>query len=108
MRTPLVWSSATSRSTPRSARSIARLEKVLAEAKDGYGLHELSQLSTVLMATIVENGLRASVSLGRRPRETHELSRSGEPWHRIERLQHIVGWMDQWLQGKKNVSYATP
>jgi dipeptidyl aminopeptidase/acylaminoacyl peptidase len=33
------------------------------------------------------------------PRETHELSRSGEPWHRVERLQHIVGWMDQWLQG---------
>jgi dipeptidyl aminopeptidase/acylaminoacyl peptidase len=41
------------------------------------------------------------------PRETHELSRSGEPWHRVERLQHIVGWMDQWLLGKKNVAYAT-
>src|SRR3954454_2126870 len=41
------------------------------------------------------------------PRETHELSRSGEPWHRVERLEHIVGWMDQWLQGKKNVAYAT-
>ncbi len=41
------------------------------------------------------------------PRETHELSRSGEPWHRIERLQHIVGWMDQWLQGKKNAAYTT-
>jgi dipeptidyl aminopeptidase/acylaminoacyl peptidase len=41
------------------------------------------------------------------PRETHELSRSGEPWHRVERLQHIVGWMDQWLMGKKNPSYAT-
>jgi dipeptidyl aminopeptidase/acylaminoacyl peptidase len=41
------------------------------------------------------------------PRETHELSRSGEPWHRVERLQHIVGWMDQWLQGKKNIAYAT-
>jgi dipeptidyl aminopeptidase/acylaminoacyl peptidase len=41
------------------------------------------------------------------PRDTHELSRSGEPWHRIERLQHIVGWMDQWLQGKKNPSYVT-
>ena len=41
------------------------------------------------------------------PRETHELSRSGEPWHRIERLQHIVGWMDQWLMGRKNAAYAT-
>jgi dipeptidyl aminopeptidase/acylaminoacyl peptidase len=42
------------------------------------------------------------------PRETHELSRSGEPWHRIERLQHIVGWMDQWLQGKKTAAYTNP
>jgi len=35
------------------------------------------------------------------PRENHELSRSGEPWHRVERLQQIVGWMDEWLMGKK-------
>jgi dipeptidyl aminopeptidase/acylaminoacyl peptidase len=42
------------------------------------------------------------------PRETHELSRSGEPWHRIERLEHIVGWMDQWLQGKKTAAYTNP
>ena len=41
------------------------------------------------------------------PRENHELSRSGEPWHRVERLQHIVGWMDEWLMGKKNAAYAT-
>ena len=39
------------------------------------------------------------------PRETHELSRSGEPWHRVERLQHIVGWMDKWLQGKVTSTY---
>ena len=31
------------------------------------------------------------------PRETHELSRSGEPWHRVERLDHIVGWFDKWI-----------
>jgi dipeptidyl aminopeptidase/acylaminoacyl peptidase len=41
------------------------------------------------------------------PRETHELSRSGEPWHRVERLRHIVGWMDQWLMGKKSGAYST-
>src|SRR5207253_4661691 len=41
------------------------------------------------------------------PRENHELSRSGEPWHRVERLRHIVGWMDQWLQGKKSETYTT-
>ena len=39
------------------------------------------------------------------PRETHELSRSGEPMHRVERLQHIVGWMDKWLQGKPSATY---
>jgi dipeptidyl aminopeptidase/acylaminoacyl peptidase len=39
------------------------------------------------------------------PRETHELSRSGEPMHRVERLQHIVGWMDKWLQGKPVPTY---
>jgi dipeptidyl aminopeptidase/acylaminoacyl peptidase len=33
------------------------------------------------------------------PRETHELSRSGEPWHRIERLEYIVGWFDKWTMG---------
>ena len=33
------------------------------------------------------------------PRETHELSRSGEPWHRVERLDHIVGWFDKWMMG---------
>ena len=33
------------------------------------------------------------------PRETHELSRSGEPWHRVERLDYIVGWFDKWLMG---------
>jgi dipeptidyl aminopeptidase/acylaminoacyl peptidase len=31
------------------------------------------------------------------PRENHELSRGGEPWHRVERLRHIVSWMDRWL-----------
>jgi dipeptidyl aminopeptidase/acylaminoacyl peptidase len=33
------------------------------------------------------------------PNESHELSRSGQPWHRVERLQHIVGWFDHWLMG---------
>ena len=33
------------------------------------------------------------------PAETHELSRSGKPSHRIERLRHIAGWFDRWLMG---------
>jgi dipeptidyl aminopeptidase/acylaminoacyl peptidase len=39
------------------------------------------------------------------PRETHELSRSGEPWHRIERLDHIVGWFDKWVMGVAHPEY---
>lgn len=39
------------------------------------------------------------------PNETHELSRSGQPWHRIERLEHIVGWFDHWLMGMKKPEY---
>lgn len=34
------------------------------------------------------------------PNESHELSRSGAPWHRIERLQHILNWFDKYLQDK--------
>jgi dipeptidyl aminopeptidase/acylaminoacyl peptidase len=34
------------------------------------------------------------------PGETHELSRSGRPSHRIERLRYIVGWFDKYLEGR--------
>jgi dipeptidyl aminopeptidase/acylaminoacyl peptidase len=39
------------------------------------------------------------------PRESHELSRSGEPWHRVERLENIVGWFDKFLMGKCEPQY---
>ncbi len=39
------------------------------------------------------------------PNESHELSRSGQPWHRVERLQHIVGWFDHWLMGAPKPEY---
>jgi dipeptidyl aminopeptidase/acylaminoacyl peptidase len=39
------------------------------------------------------------------PNETHELSRSGGPWHRVERLQHILGWFDRWLMGIAKPEY---
>ena len=39
------------------------------------------------------------------PRETHELSRSGEPWHRVERLDHIVGWFDKWIMDINHPEY---
>jgi dipeptidyl aminopeptidase/acylaminoacyl peptidase len=39
------------------------------------------------------------------PNESHELSRSGQPWHRVERLQHIVGWFDRWLMDVPKPEY---
>jgi dipeptidyl aminopeptidase/acylaminoacyl peptidase len=39
------------------------------------------------------------------PGESHELSRSGQPWHRVERLEHIVGWFDHWLKGVPKPEY---
>jgi dipeptidyl aminopeptidase/acylaminoacyl peptidase len=51
--------------------------------------------------------LKVPTVMVRFPAETHELSRSGKPKHRVERLQHIIGWMDKWLLGKANPSYTT-
>ena len=42
------------------------------------------------------------------PGESHELSRSGKPWHRVERLQHIVNWFDKYLMGKPMPQYDLP
>ena len=39
------------------------------------------------------------------PRENHDLSRAGEPWHRIERRDHIAGWFDKWLLGIAKPEY---
>ena len=39
------------------------------------------------------------------PNESHELSRSGQPWHRVERLENIVGWFDHWLMGLPKPEY---
>jgi dipeptidyl aminopeptidase/acylaminoacyl peptidase len=52
--------------------------------------------------------LHKPVVMVRFPGESHELSRSGQPWHRIERLRHIVSWMDKYLQGKKIDTYDVP
>jgi dipeptidyl aminopeptidase/acylaminoacyl peptidase len=51
--------------------------------------------------------LKVPTVMVRFPGETHELSRSGKPKHRVERLQHIIGWFDRWLLGKANPIYST-
>jgi dipeptidyl aminopeptidase/acylaminoacyl peptidase len=38
--------------------------------------------------------LGVETKLVRFPDECHELSRSGKPKHRLERLQHLIGWFD--------------
>ena len=40
--------------------------------------------------------------------ETHELSRSGKPSHRIERLRYIVDWFDKYLLGKPVTDFDVP
>ena len=52
--------------------------------------------------------LRRPVVMVRFPGESHELSRSGGPWHRVERLQHIMNWFDIHLQGKTLTLYDIP
>ena len=41
------------------------------------------------------------VKMLRYPREGHELSRSGEPGHRISRLKEMVDWFDMYCQPEK-------
>lgn len=49
--------------------------------------------------------LKKPVVMVRFPGETHELSRSGKPTHRVERLQHILAWFDKYLDGQEIHSY---
>lgn len=52
--------------------------------------------------------LRVPTVMVRFPSESHELSRSGQPWHRVERLENIVNWFDEYLQGKPMPQYDVP
>lgn len=52
-------------------------------------------------AHLRRNGNRNSHML-RFPGEGHELSRSGKPHHRIERLNRIVGWFDKFIKHEGN------
>src|SRR4051794_28609301 len=50
--------------------------------------------------------LKKPVVMVRFPDETHELSRSGKPRHRVERLRHIRNWFDKYLKDKDVPGYA--
>jgi dipeptidyl aminopeptidase/acylaminoacyl peptidase len=49
--------------------------------------------------------LHKTAVMVRFPGESHELSRSGKPVHRVERLQHIVAWFDKYTQGQEIHTY---
>jgi dipeptidyl aminopeptidase/acylaminoacyl peptidase len=49
--------------------------------------------------------LNKTAVMVRFPGETHELSRSGKPTHRVERLRHIVAWFDKYSQGQDIHTY---
>lgn len=49
--------------------------------------------------------LKKPVVMVQFPGESHELSRSGRPKHRIERLDHIASWFDIYLQNKPSKAY---
>lgn len=52
--------------------------------------------------------LRVPTVMIRFPGESHELSRSGQPWHRVERLDNIVNWFDKYFQGKPMPQHDVP
>ncbi|MCS7060702.1 MAG: S9 family peptidase [Anaerolineae bacterium] len=47
--------------------------------------------------------LKRTVELVRWPREGHELSRSGEPKHRVERLRRIIEWFDRYAGAERHL-----
>lgn len=49
--------------------------------------------------------LKRPVVMVRFPGESHELSRSGKPVHRVERLENIVAWFDKYLMGQDTHAY---
>jgi dipeptidyl aminopeptidase/acylaminoacyl peptidase len=93
------------------------------EFAERSALTHVAKVKTPLMLVEGEADLRTPASAGgepmfralkyrkvptvmvRFPGETHDLSRNGSPWHRVERLQHIVGWFDRYLMGKPSIPY---
>lgn len=44
---------------------------------------------------------KVPVEMVRYPRSTHDLSRTGEPWLLVDRLERIRSWFDHWLNEKQ-------
>ncbi len=45
--------------------------------------------------------LKREVVFYRYPRDGHEMSRSGEPHHRVDRLNRMVEWFDKYCKKRR-------
>lgn len=80
-----------SRSPIRYARNVQTPIKILHSEEDyRCPMEQAEQWYTALKRLGVET------EMVRFPGESHDLSRSGKPKHRIERLGHIIGWFNRY------------
>jgi len=79
-----------SRSPIRYAPNVSTPTKILPSEQDiRCPMEQAEQWFTALKLQGVDT------ELVRFPNENHDLSRNGQPFHRIERLNHIVSWFDR-------------
>jgi dipeptidyl aminopeptidase/acylaminoacyl peptidase len=89
-------------------------------------IHYVDRVTTPIMFVLGEDDYRAPPVQGgeamfralkylhrtavmvRFPGESHELSRSGKPVHRVERLEHILNWFDKYLENRPITLYDAP
>ena len=50
---------------------------------------------------------KVPVEMVRYPRSTHDLSRTGEPWLLVDRLERIRSWFDYWLNAQTGARPAS-
>jgi dipeptidyl aminopeptidase/acylaminoacyl peptidase len=69
---------------------------LLTHAEDDYRV-DIEQSAELYMALKV---LGKTVKMVRFPSGGHDVSRSGKPTLRVERLEHIAGWIDRYTKGE--------
>jgi dipeptidyl aminopeptidase/acylaminoacyl peptidase len=65
----------------------------------------------IAQGEVMFRGLKAQrkpVAMVRFPGENHELSRSGTPSRRVQRLEHAVRWFGHWLMDRPAPEYGVP
>jgi dipeptidyl aminopeptidase/acylaminoacyl peptidase len=84
---------------------VAHVEKIhtpllIIHAEQDYraGIHTADELFVALKK------LGRTVQYVRYPREGHELSRSGEPRHRVDRIERIIAWFERFDPGRQGTA----